>query len=303
MGVTRPGAPVPVGDWRPVTEAEVAMAAAVDAGDREAYLRALAGAALVLPVSADAAAGRAPVTWATSVAHGTTYVVAFTSVPALPPGAPAVVRRSPLFDVARDIGQRQWGLAVDPGLPIQGFLSPDAVAELPGREPDWAPVDAALRAAVKADDRRAYLAALLTARLVLPLPAEGEAGTGPQAEPPQEPPAPPGGYWTAVRTDPPAPVSHDPTDPDFPWWLAERTDGVRVILAFTSPARMQAELGDREWVEPSFVELVAAWPDWGYGLRLNPGTQAGVELPGEALRRIHETFADAARDRDGAASG
>jgi hypothetical protein len=56
-------------------------------------------------------------------------------------------------------------------------------------------------------------------------------------------------------------------------------------------------LGDREWVEPTFIETVAAWPDWECGLRLNAGTDAGMELPGEALHRMYDSFVDAMRER------
>jgi hypothetical protein len=318
-------APVPHPDWQPATEAEAAMAAAVRDGDQTAYLRALAGTALVLPVTGPAAAGRAPVTWATSVARGTTWVLAFTSVAALPPGLANVVRRGPAFDVARAVTELGCGLAVDPGLPIQAFLTPEATADLREWEPEWQPLDGALRAAVAADDRDAYLRALLGARLVLPLPSEADAeldepepeaewtgsagagswaatagpgsraasaGTGDQ----------PSDYWPAVRSAQPtreaSAVSRDVTDPEFPWWRTERVDGEPVILAFSSPARMQSELGDREWVEPTFVETVTAWPDWACGLRLNVGTDAGMELPGEALHRMYDAFLDAMRERN-----
>jgi hypothetical protein len=327
-------APVPGTDWQPATEAEAAMAAAVRDGDQTAYLRALAGTALVLPITGPAAAGREPVTWATSVARGTTWVLAFTSLAALPPGLANVVRRCPAFDVARAVAELGCGLAVDPGLPIQAFLTPEATADLREWEPEWQPLDGALRAAVAADDRDAYLRALLGARLVLPLPSEADAEldepepeaewTGSAGAGSWEATAGagswaasagagslaasagagdrPSDYWTAVRSDPPtrqaSAVSRDVTDPEFPWWRTERVDGEPVILAFTSAARMQSELGDREWVEPTFIETVAAWPDWECGLRLNAGTDAGMELPGEALHRMYDSFVDAMRERN-----
>lgn len=295
-------------DWQPATEEEATMAAAARAGDQTAYLRALADVALVLPVTGAAAAGREAVTWATSVARGTRYVLAYTSISALPPGAAIVVRRSPAFDVAHAIVELGCGLAVDPGLPIQAFLTPDAVADLREWEPEWVPVDAALRVAVATEDRDGYLGALLNARLVLPLPADADGE--PDAEPDELGSAqigsteigPAGDYWTAVRSDrsrdPAAPVSRDVTDPEFPWWRTERVDGEPVILAFTSPARMRSELGDREWVEPSFIEVVAAWPDWSCALRLNPGGDAGMELAGAALNHMYDAFVEAMRERN-----
>ncbi|MER7275068.1 SseB family protein [Dactylosporangium sp. NPDC000244] len=246
------------GDWRPSTEAEEAMAAAVAAGDQIAYLKALSDEALYLPITPAAAAGREPVTLATSPAGGTTYVLAWTSGPALPPEVQAV-RRTPLFEVVHAIQERGWGIAVDPGLPVQAYLSPDAVQTLPPWEPEWWPLDDALRRAVLAEDREAYMAALLEAHLVLPLPTEEELAA---ANPQPDPDDPEAAYWTVVRTDRIVPsISRDVTDPEFPWWRAELVDGREIIFAFTSVAHMQAEVGDREWVSVPFVDIVVAWPE------------------------------------------
>ncbi|WP_433613758.1 SseB family protein [Dactylosporangium sp. CA-139114] len=246
------------GQWRPSTEAEEAMAAAVAAQDQIAYLKALSDEALYLPITPAAAAGREPVTLATSPADGTTYVLAWTSGPALPPEVQAV-RRAPLFEVVHAIQERGWGIAVDPGLPVQAYLSPDAVRTLPPWEPEWWPLDDALRRAVLAEDREAYMAALLEAHLVLPLPTEEELAA---ASPRPDPDDPEAAYWTVVRTDRIVPsISRDVTDPEFPWWRAELVDGREIIFAFTSVAHMQAEVGDREWVSVPFIDIVVAWPE------------------------------------------
>jgi hypothetical protein len=287
--VTLPGA----ADWRPSTEAEEAMAAAVAAGDQIAYCKALADEALYLPVTPAAAAGREPVTLATSPAGGVTYVLAWTSAAALPPEIPAV-RRSPLFELVHAIEPLGWGIAVDPGLPVQAFLSPDAVRTLPPWEPQWAPLDDVLRRAVLAEDREAYMAALLEAHLVLPLPTEQElaAAAPPDAGAPDE-------YWTAVRTDRIVPsVSRDVTDPQFPWWRTERVDGRPVTFAFTSVANMQAEVGDREWIAVPFIDIVVAWPEDGGALRLNPGGTNGTELPPEALAEMYRLFLAALHEKN-----
>nr|BFE63207.1 hypothetical protein GCM10020063_077330 [Dactylosporangium thailandense] len=265
------------GDWRPSTEAEEAMAAAVAAGDQIAYLKALSDEALYLPITPAAAAGREPVTLATSPAGGTTYVLAWTSGPALPPEVQAV-RRTPLFEVVHAIQERGWGIAVDPGLPVQAYLSPDAVRTLPPWEPEWWPLDDALRRAVLAEDREAYMAALLEAHLVLPLPTEEELAA---ANPQPDPDDPEAAYWTVVRTDRIVPsISRDVTDPEFPWWRAELVDGREIIFAFTSVAHMQAEVGDREWVSVPFVDIVVAWPEnepeSGPQSRPRTGSQSGA---------------------------
>jgi hypothetical protein len=280
--------------WRPSTEAEEAMTAAVAAGDQIAYLKALSDEALYLPISPGAAAGREPVTLATSVAGGVTYVLAWTSGAALPPEIPAV-RRAPLFEVVHAVAGLGWGIAVDPGLPLQAFLSPDAVRTLPPWEPEWAPLDDVLRRAVADEDREAYMAALLEARLLLPLPTEAElAEANPQPDPEN-----PDDYWTPVRTDRVVPsISRDVTDPEFPWWRTGRVDGEEVIFAFTSVPTMQAEVGDREWIAVPFVDIVVAWPEDGPGLRLNPGSTNGVELPPTALAEMYRLFLAAMREKN-----
>ncbi|GAA0726642.1 SseB family protein [Dactylosporangium roseum] len=290
MGVSGGSVTGPVSGtgWRPTTEAEEAMAAAVAAGDQLAYLQAVSQAALILPITAGAADGREKVTWMTAEAGGEKYVVAFTSGPALPPEF-RHLRRSPLFEVVRFIADLGWGLAVDPGLPVRSMLTPQAVRDLLAWEPEWAPLDFALGAAVRAEDREAYLSRLIDAELLLPLPTQEELAPEPASEPAD--------YWTAVRTDS-AVVSRDVTDPEFPWWRAERVDGVPVILAFTSLPYLQSELGDREWVTVGFVEIVASWPEDGGALRLNPGGANGMELPAEAMRAMYDAFLTAVEDKN-----
>ena len=70
-------------EWEPATEAEAAMRDALRAGDQEQYFRILARTELLLPVSADALAGRAPMGWGTWTTGGRTHVLAFTSGVAL----------------------------------------------------------------------------------------------------------------------------------------------------------------------------------------------------------------------------
>ncbi|WP_433215108.1 SseB family protein [Dactylosporangium sp. CS-047395] len=267
-----------MGTWRP---AMAAVAAAVAAGDQVAYLEALSAEALYLPVTARAAAGREPVSLATSPLAGVTYVPAWTSASDLPPEVEAV-RRWPLFELVHAIAGLGWGIAVDPGLPAQAYLTPDAVRTLPPWEAEWWPLDDALRRAVAAEDRERYTAALLDAQLLLPLPGEPAAGE----------------YWTAVRTD----VSRDVTDPEFAWWRTERADGQPIVLAFTSPPHLQAELGDHDWIAVPFVDIAVACPRDGAGLRINPGSGNGIEVPPEMLSQLYRLILAAAPERHHPAS-
>ena len=289
----------PAWGWAPQTEAEAGMAKAVAARDQLGYLAALAGGALLLPLSDAAAAGREPAGWATGTVDGTRYVLAFTSRAALPPERRGqVCWVSLLFDVVAAIGTRGYGLAVDPGLPIQVFLGPGAVADLRPWEALWCPTEATLRAAVIGEDPVAYLSELLTTTLVLPLP------TAADSQPPGVAPAAaaeePGDYWSRVVRSDPEPMRHsrDITDPHFVWWRAERADGVPVIFAFTSPIRMQAEVGERDWIEVPFLDIVDARPDQRCALRLNSGGANGMELPGSALVELRERYRALRREQE-----
>jgi hypothetical protein len=246
-------------DWRPANEAEASMAGALASGDDVAYLRAAAGVPLVLPVTAAAASGAEAVRWATVTVDGTRYALPYTTGAAAP-AAPAV-RESTLFDVVYHLLGLTMGLAIDPGLPVQRYFAPSAVQEIPAWEAEWAPLEAALRAAVGAEDSEAYLRALLGGSIVLPRPD----GAGP---------------------------SRDVRDPAYPWWRESRLDGAPVILGFTSPLRMHTELGERDAIEMPFADLARAWPDRTTGLRLNPGAPNGTELAAELLASVAEALAE-----------
>src|SRR4051794_7924082 len=66
--------------WEPTTEAEVSLRDALRSADQEMYFRVLARTDLLLPVTADALAGRAPMGWGTWTADDRTHLLAFTSL-------------------------------------------------------------------------------------------------------------------------------------------------------------------------------------------------------------------------------
>src|SRR4051794_41832355 len=72
---------VNVSEWEPATDAEIAMRDALRTDDQESYFRILAGVDLLLPVSADALAGRAPLGWGTWSTGGRTHAPALTPNP------------------------------------------------------------------------------------------------------------------------------------------------------------------------------------------------------------------------------
>src|SRR5919199_14249 len=124
---------VNVSEWEPATDAEAAMRDALRTDDQELYFRILAGVDLLLPVSADALAGLAPLGWGTWSTGGRTHVLAFTSPAALQAclaDYTGSARRVAYRELADTWPNLEWWLAVNPGLPIEGYLPAWFVAQL-----------------------------------------------------------------------------------------------------------------------------------------------------------------------------
>ncbi|GAA2618347.1 hypothetical protein GCM10010436_22470 [Paractinoplanes durhamensis] len=122
-----------VSEWEPATDAEVAMRDALRTDDQESYFRILSGVDLLLPVSADALAGLAPLGWGTWSTGGRTHVLAFTSSGALQSclaDYTGSARRVAYAELANTWPNLEWWLAVNPGLPIEGYLPAWFVAQL-----------------------------------------------------------------------------------------------------------------------------------------------------------------------------
>ncbi|MCO1595559.1 SseB family protein [Micromonospora sp. RHAY321] len=120
-------------EWEPATEAEVAMRDALRANDQELYFRLLSRTDLLLPVSPPAPPGQAPSGWGTWTTGGRTHVLAFTSAAALRAclgDHPGSNRRVPFTDLAVGWPNQEWWLAVNPGLPVEGYLPPWFVSQL-----------------------------------------------------------------------------------------------------------------------------------------------------------------------------
>ncbi|WP_410810285.1 SseB family protein [Micromonospora sp. 067-2] len=120
-------------EWEPATEAEVAMRDALRANDQELYFRLLSRTDLLLPVAAPALPGQAPSGWGTWTTGGRTHVLAFTSAAALRAclgDHPGSNRRVPFSDLAVGWPNQEWWLAVNPGLPVEGYLPPWFVSQL-----------------------------------------------------------------------------------------------------------------------------------------------------------------------------
>ncbi|WP_433128520.1 SseB family protein [Micromonospora sp. CA-240977] len=119
--------------WEPATEAEVAMRDALRANDQELYFRLLSRTDLLLPVSAPTQPGQAPPGWGTWTTGGRTHVLAFTSAAALRVCLgehSGTNRRVPFADLAVGWPNQEWWLAVNPGLPVEGYLPAWFVSQL-----------------------------------------------------------------------------------------------------------------------------------------------------------------------------
>ncbi|MEO3747045.1 SseB family protein [Plantactinospora sp. B5E13] len=120
-------------EWEAATDTEAAMRDALRAGDQELYFRMLARTELLLPVSADALAGRAPMGWGTWTTGGRTHVLAFTSATSLQTclaESAGSFRRLAYPELAGGWPNPEWWLAVNPGLPIEGYLPAWFVSQL-----------------------------------------------------------------------------------------------------------------------------------------------------------------------------
>ncbi len=122
-----------VTDWEPATEAEAAMRDALRNNDQQLYFRILSSVELLLPVSAQPAGGQTPVGWGTWTTGGRTHVLAFTSVEAMRAclgehTGPS--RRTGYAELASGWPNHEWWLAVNPGLPVEGYLPAWYVSQL-----------------------------------------------------------------------------------------------------------------------------------------------------------------------------
>jgi SseB protein N-terminal domain len=123
---------VAVTNWAPAIDAETALRDALRAGDQELYFRILAGTELLLPLSSEVA-GQAAVGWGTWSSGGRTHVLAFTSVEALRSCLAqhaGSARKVAYRELAQSWPNPEWWLAVNPGLPIEGYLPAWFVGQL-----------------------------------------------------------------------------------------------------------------------------------------------------------------------------
>ncbi|MPZ25792.1 MAG: hypothetical protein GEV12_04915 [Micromonosporaceae bacterium] len=109
------------------------MREALRADDQELYFQILARVELLLPISSEAIAGRVPMGWGTWTAGERTHVLAFTSSEAMHACLAehaGSARKIPYYELAAAWPNLDWWLAVNPGLPIEGYLPAWFVSQL-----------------------------------------------------------------------------------------------------------------------------------------------------------------------------
>jgi hypothetical protein len=121
-----------VTEWEPATDAEVAMRDALRTDDQESYFRILAGVDLLCPSRPTRWPAWRP--WLGHVEHRRAHhVLAFTSPSALQAclaDYTGSARRVAYSELAETWPNLEWWLAVNPGLPIEGYLPAWFVAQL-----------------------------------------------------------------------------------------------------------------------------------------------------------------------------
>ncbi|MCO6007052.1 SseB family protein [Actinoallomurus purpureus] len=126
--------------WEPANQLEQQMGEVLRAGDQDAYFRLLSAAELVVPLpkTEPGTPGQPAFTWPTSTHEGRTHILVYTSVEAvrlrLGPGYEQFVRMS-LAEVARSWPNPEWWLAVNSGLPIEGYLPAWFIGEITSGRP------------------------------------------------------------------------------------------------------------------------------------------------------------------------
>ncbi|MFB4306741.1 SseB family protein [Actinomadura sp. GTD37] len=259
-------------EFQPANDVERELLRAAANNDHDLFLQTLAGTDVLLPVPDDTdftlRPGRPGFPWQTREVDGSTVVPVFTSAERLheAAGTGAEYIKLPFTVTLRYWPNPDWLLAINSGSPAGGTV---LAQQLPGLA-TWADQRAAQRMtehfepqndieqrlfdAARRRDTDAFYKILLGAQVLVPADADTP--------------------WGIV-----------PGDADFPWRPVP-VHGRTSIQVFTSLKWMNEAIGSSRFIMPSLHEMVAAWPDTGWTLVLNPGTPIDAAMPGDQIRTL-----------------
>ncbi|MER5456732.1 SseB family protein [Micromonospora sp. NPDC002389] len=306
-------------DWAPATEAEAAMRDALRGNDQQLYFRILSRVELLLPISVQPVPGQVPAGWGTWTTGGRTHVLAFTSAEAMRSclgdhAGPS--RRSGYAELAAGWPNHEWWLAVNPGLPVEGYLPAWYVSQLsrgdvrlPGRTVGARARLERVEALNRARDARTQ------STPPAPVGTPRSSGTGPgRPAPPSPQPVAPAAFQlpespvaapgTVAGPHHQQPGGASPGRPD-PGWGApapDRAAGQETLgsrLSAVGGGRVEGQVGpppSRPMPAPD-EEPTAAGPGWpSTPDRAGPPTNGRPADPGQAPRK---SFFEPANSRTG----
>ncbi|MFI0480890.1 SseB family protein [Actinomadura sp. 9N215] len=262
-------------EFQPANDVERELLRAAANNDHDLFLQTLAATDVLLPVPDDTdytlRPGRPGFPWQTREVDGSTVVPVFTSPERLIEAAHAAGTGTEYIKLPFTVALRYWPdhdwlLAINSGSPAGGTV---LAQQLPGLA-TWADQRAAQRMTDGFDpqndieqrlfdtarrrDTDTFFSILLGAQVLVP-------------------------------AEPDTPWGIDPGDPGFPWRPVP-VHGRTSIQIFTSLKWMNEAIGSSRFVMPSLNDMVAAWPDNGWTLVLNPGTPIDATMPGDQVRSL-----------------
>ena len=269
------GGEVPRPEFQPANDVERELLRAAANNDHDLFLQTLAGTEVLLPVPDDTdytlRPGRPGFPWQTRELDGATAVPVFTSPERLIEAAHAAGTgteyiRLPFTVALRYWPDHDWLLAINSGSPAGGTV---LAQQLPGLAA-WADQRAAQRMTAGFEPQNDVEHRLFDAARRRDTDAFFKILIGAQV---------------LVPADPDTPWGIDPADPAFPWRPVP-VQGRTSIQIFTSLKWMNEAIGSSRFVMPSLADVVAAWPDAGWTLVLNPGTPIDATMPAEQVRSL-----------------
>ncbi|WP_165950409.1 SseB family protein, partial [Actinomadura sp. GC306] len=270
-------------EFQPANDVERELLRAAANNDHDLFLQTLAGTDVLLPVPDDTdyalRPGRPGFPWQTREVDGSTVVPVFTSPERLveaarTAGTGTEYIKLPFTVALRYWPDHDWVLAINSGSPAGGTI---LAQQLPGLA-TWADQRAAQRMTDGFEPQNDIEGQLFEAARRRDTDGFFKILLGAQVLVPAEPDTP----WGIA-----------PGEAGFPWRPVP-VHGRTSIQIFTSLKWMTDAVGSSRFIMPTLLDMVAAWPDTGWDLVLNPGTPIDATMPGDKIRSLGPPAADRA---------